>query len=282
MEQTGLVLEGGGMRGVYTAGVLDFFLEQELHFPYVIGVSAGACQAASYVSRQPGRNKKVNIGYIREPRYLSYRNLLKSRSLFGMDFIFDEIPKKLEPFDFDTFYQSPQRYVIGTTNCHSGEPVYFDKETCGPELILKVLRASSSLPFVSPIVKVNGLDLLDGGISDPIPVRQSIAAGNRKHLVVLTRPHGYRKKAFSHPWLARRAYKAYGGLVQAMLDRHQVYNDTLDFIDSLEQEGGAFVIRPSKPLQVSRLERNVQKLTELFNLGYEDAKDAYSRIVNWA
>lgn len=281
MEKIGLVLEGGGMRGVYTAGVLDFFLEQEFHLPYVIGVSAGACHAASYISRQHGRNKKVNIGFIRDPRYLSYRNLLQSRSLFGMDFIFNEIPNKLVPFDYNTFYQSPQRYVIGTTNCQTGEPVYFNKEECGPDLILKVLMASSSLPFVSPIVNINGLDLLDGGITDPIPINRSMADGNEKHLIVLTRPRDYRKTAFKQKWLAQKVYRKYDGLVQAMVNRHQIYNNTLDLIENLEQEGKAIVLRPSKPIQVDRLEKNVQKLNELFALGYQDASSAHWRILEW-
>jgi len=198
-----------------------------------------------------------------------------------MDFMFDEIPYKLVPFDYPTFEQSPQRYFIGTTNCHTGAPVYFEKKDGGQDLLLKALRASSSLPFVSPIVTINGLDLLDGGISDPIPVHKSITDGNIRHLIVLTRPQGYRKKAFKQKWFAKRFYRNYEGLVEAMLNRHQVYNSTLDLIEDLEQKGQAIVIRPTKPLPVDRLEKNPQKLTALYDLGYEDAQKIYPQILHW-
>lgn len=278
ISSTGLVLEGGGMRGLFTAGILDFFLDKKLHLPYVIGVSAGACHAASYISRQWGRNSRVNIGYIQDPRYLSYRNLIKTKSLFGMDFVFNEIPNHLEPFDYETFYQSEQSYFIGTTDCVTGEPIYFDAKKSTPDLILKVLMASSSLPFVSPTVEIEGKVLLDGGIVDPIPVRKSMEDGNTKQVIILTRNKDYRKKPFKLKWLANRFYSKYPEFTKAMLKRHEVYNGTLEFIEELENSGKAFVIRPSEPLMVGRMEKNPVKLTELYKLGYRDAESSFEKL----
>ncbi|TCS84467.1 patatin-like phospholipase family protein [Tepidibacillus fermentans] len=279
MEGVGLVLEGGGMRGVYTAGVLEFFMEQDLYFPYVIGVSAGACNACSYISRQKGRNKRVTIDYVNDPRYLSYRNLWKEKSIFGMDFIFDEIPKRLDPFDFETFNHSKQRFIVGTTDVFTGKPVYFDRESV--EDVLQLVRASSSLPFAAPTVHIDGYTLLDGGIADPIPIRKSIKDGNLKNVIVLTRNRGYRKRPFKYKWLAKRKYPRYQGLIDAMVNRHQVYNETLDFIKQLEEEKKAFVIRPSQPLSVKRTEKDQKKLEELYHQGYEDAKKSYIHLKRW-
>lgn len=172
LENTGLVLEGGGMRGVYTGGILEYFMEQDLYFPYVIGVSAGACHAASYLSRQRNRNKTVNIDYASHPQYLSYKNLWKKRQLFDMEFIFHEIPEKHVPFDFETYFNSPERFLVGTTDCETGQSVYFEKEGTNDDA-LNLLQASSSLPFIAPAVNYRGKQLLDGGISDPIPVRKA-------------------------------------------------------------------------------------------------------------
>lgn len=278
ISSTGLVLEGGGMRGLFTAGILDLFLDKKLHLPYVIGVSAGACHAASYISRQWGRNSRVNIGYIRDPRYLSFRNLIRTKSLFGMDFLFNEIPNHLEPFDYKTFYESKQSYFIGTTDCVTGKAIYFDAKKSTPDLILKALMASSSLPFVSPTVEVEGKVLLDGGIVDPIPVRKSMEYGNTRQVIILTRNKDYRKKPFKAKWLANSFYSKYPEFTKAMLKRHEVYNETLELIEELENSGKAFVIRPSEPLQVGRLERDPEKLTELYKLGYQDAERCYEQL----
>jgi predicted patatin/cPLA2 family phospholipase len=270
MNGVGLVLEGGGMRGVYTAGVLEFLLEKELHFNYVIGVSAGACNAASYISRQRGRNKAVTIDMVNDRRYLSLRNLIKGGSLFGWDFIFHEVPNKLVPFDYDTFYNSPAAFVAGATDCNTGKAVYFSKDQI--ERNFDVLRASSSLPLVSPIVTIDGLELLDGGLADPIPLRKSIQDGNQKNVIVLTQNKGYLKKPDSLMRLYKAKYKKYPALLQTMMARHQLYNDTLQYIEQLEKEGSCMVIRPQNPLQVGRLEKDSAKLVDLYQNGYEDAK----------
>jgi len=276
MNNIGLVLEGGGMRGVYTSGVLDYFMDENLYFPYVIGVSMGACNAASYISKQRGRNKIVNIEYVNDKRYLSYRGLLRDKSLFGMDFIFDYIPNNLTPFDFDTYINSEQKFIIVTTDCETGKPVYFNKNDDVDTL--KIIRASSSLPFISKIVEIKGKKLLDGGITDSIPVKKALEDGNEKLVVVLTRDSEYIKKPFKLKRLAKRVYSKYPNLVNAMLERYIMYNNTLKYIKELESQGKAFVIRPSRQLNVGRVERNQNKLRKLYDMGYEEAKAYGSKL----
>ncbi|TCN24867.1 patatin-like phospholipase family protein [Mesobacillus foraminis] len=276
----GLVLEGGGMRGVYTAGVLEYFLEKEISFPYVIGVSAGAAMAASYLSKQKGRNKRVNIELVKDPRYLSWRNYFKNRQLFGMDFIFDEIPNKLVPFDYDEFFKSKSQFVIGTTDCLTGEPVYLTKEDYGEEM-LKAIKASSSLPFIAPEIHFKNRILLDGGISDPIPLGKSQKDGNKRNVVILTRNEGYLKKPSKFHFLVKRKYPEYTGLQRALADRYRKYNETVEYLREEEKKGNTVVIRPAKPLDVGRIERNPVKLENLYVQGYQDAKLAAERLAAW-
>lgn len=278
--KAGLVLEGGGMRGVYTAGVLEYFLEQEIFFPYVIGVSAGAAMAASYLSKQKGRNKTVNIGFVKDPRYLSWKNYFKFRQLFGMDFIFDEIPNKLVPFNYEDFYKNESEFVVGTTDCLTGEPVYLKKEDYGKEM-LEAIKASSSLPFVAPEIHFKNRILLDGGISDPIPLRKSQQDGNKRNVVILTRNEGYLKKPSRYHFLVKRKYPEYTGLQKALADRYRKYNETVSYLADEEKRDNALVIRPTKPLDVGRIERNPVKLEKLYIQGYKDAKLAAGRLSSW-
>ncbi|PLS01576.1 patatin-like phospholipase family protein [Neobacillus cucumis] len=280
LNQTGLVLEGGGMRGVYTAGILEYFLEQELFFPYVIGVSAGACNAASYLSKQKGRNKAVTVNYASDPRYISWRNYFKNRQFFGMDFIFDEIPNKHVPYHYDVFYNSPSEFVVGTTDCMSGQPIYFNKQDYGSDL-LTVLRASSSLPFIAPEIRYQDKILLDGGISDPIPIKKAQKDGFKKNIVILTRNKGYLKKPSKFHFLVNRKYPNYTGLQQSLRTRYQIYNETLDYLEKEEEAGSVLIIRPSEPLKVGRMERNPQRLEALYNQGYRDAKASMHQIVSY-
>lgn len=276
MENVGLVLEGGGMRGLYTCGVLEFFMENNLYFNYVIGVSAGACNAVSYIAKQKGRNKKVNIEYVKDWRYMSFRNLLREKSFFGMNFIFDEIPKKHVPFDFEAFEKANCEFLIGTTDCNTGKPIYLSKEDLGEEF--QALRATSSLPLISPIVNFKGYELLDGGISDSIPIVKSVKDGNKKNIIILTRNKEYRKSPIKYTKLIKLKYKKYPLLVKTMMERYKSYNETLDYIEQLEREGNVIVIRPSQALKVGRLERDPEKLQELFENGYEDAKNSLDKI----
>lgn len=279
MENVGLVLEGGGMRGLYTCGVLEFFMEKDLYFNYIIGVSAGACNAVSYIARQKGRNKKVNLQFTKDWRYMSFRNLLLKKSFFGMDFIFEEIPRKYVPFDFETFHKATCRFLVGTTDCNTGKPVYLNKEDLTEGFY--ALRATSSLPFISPIVDFKGYELLDGGISDSIPIVKSMEDGNTKNIIILTRNKEYRKSPMKYTNLAKLKYKKYPLLIKTMTDRYRSYNKTLEYIEQLESEGKVLVIRPLQELKVGRLEKNTEKLRVLFESGYEDAKNYYDKIMEF-
>lgn len=275
MVEAGLVLEGGGMRGLYTAGVLEYFMEQNLYFPYNIGVSAGACMAASYLSRQKGRNKKVNLGYVEDKRYISFTNFIRKREVFGMDFIFDEIPNRLVPFDMDTFRNSPEKFVVVTTDCETGEPVYYDKTNHGDDLVL-LLRASSSLPFVASSVEYQGRHLLDGGIVDPIPIKKAQEDGFEKNVIILTKPEGYYKRPSKLTSFLK--YKKHPKVSELLSVRYKIYNETMRYIDEQEKLGKVYVIRPSKTLPVGRMERNKERLEELYELGWHDAKGHYEKL----
>jgi len=277
LEQAALVLEGGGFRGVYTSGVLAFFMEKRLHFCYVIGVSMGACNAASYISRQRGRNRIVNIRYVNDARYMSYLRLFTRGELFGMEFIFDTIPNALVPFDFKTFMESDQKCFTTVTDCKTGEPLYYEKGELGGDY-MKILRASSSLPYVAKPVHYKGRVLMDGGLSDSIPIEKSIHDGNRKNVLVLTRPKGYRKKCSRLFFLARFRYPRYRGLYRSLKSRHLRYNATLEYIDQLEEKGRVFVIRPRFPLAARRIERNKDKLYAVYDQGYADARASYKTL----
>lgn len=273
--RAGLVLEGGGMRGVYTAGVLEYFLDEGIRFPYLVAVSAGACQATSYLSEQKGRNRMVSIDYVRHPDYLSVRNWFRERSLFGMDLLFNTLPNKLVPFDYDAFYRNPAAFWVVTTDAVTGEPCYKEKNETGPDgRFMDYIRASSSLPYVSPPVRLDGRVLFDGGVSDPIPVGKSERDGNAFHVIVLTREAGYRKRPGRNMrWLAKRIYPEYAGLRDAMERRWQVYNASLERAEALEREGRAVILRPPAGTGVDRMTKDERKLAALYEWGYRHAKE---------
>ncbi|WP_343076281.1 patatin family protein [Pullulanibacillus sp. KACC 23026] len=266
MSKKGLVLEGGGMRGAYTAGILETLLEEDISFPYVIGVSAGACVASSYISGQKGRNRRVNIDLVRHPDYLSFKNILTKGQVFGMDFLFDRVPRELDPFDFDTFYKNLQEFVLVTTNCETGEPYYLNAPMDKEELLLS-FRATSSLPYMAPIVSLHNLSLLDGGLSDPVPIKKAFQDGCEKVVVVLTRNPGYRKDPSNVPKIFRYKYRHFPKVIDAILQRYKVYNESMDYLEAAESRGEAFIIRPKEPLKVKRVERNPVKLAELYEQG---------------
>ncbi|WP_343033768.1 patatin family protein [Alkalicoccus luteus] len=269
MNQTGLVLEGGGMRGVFTSGVLEYLLESNIQLPFVVGVSAGACNAASYISGQHGRNREVTIGYADHPEYISFKRLLRQGELFNMDLIFDTIPNIEQPFHYQQFFSSPQQFYVGVTDCITGETIYYEKSDAGRNFNL-LLRASSSLPMVAKPVPFEGRMLMDGGISDPIPLKKSLDAGNKKHIIVLTQSAGYRKQpAKRGMWYFRRKYKGFPGLIQIVENRYRCYNDQLDQVQQLELEGKAFVIRPEDLSSVTRTDRNKERLEKLYRHGYD-------------
>lgn len=280
MKQIGLVLQGGGMRGVYTSGVLDYFMEQNLYFPYVIAVSAGACNASAYLSRQKGLAKIMHINYINDSRYMGYTNLFLKKGIFNMDFIFDEIPRKLEPFHFETFHASEQRFIVGVTDCSTGASVYYDKQDCAN--IFTIIRASCSMPFVTSIVDYQGTKLLDGGIADPIPIERSITDGNQRNVIVLTNEGSHLiSKPPNLTWLARTVYPQYKSLIASIFNHYNVYNQTMNRITHLINENKVFVIRPSRSIKIKGIERNPKKLIELYDQGYEDTKNSYDKIRTW-
>jgi predicted patatin/cPLA2 family phospholipase len=279
-ENIGLVLEGGGLRGVYTSGVIRFFYDKGVTFPYVIGVSMGACNGANYVSRQPERNRIVNIEYVNDSRYISYRNLITKGELFGMDFIFNTIPFSLVPFDQETFFKNKIKFIIGVTDCETGEAVYFEKGEVGED-IMDIFRATCSLPFISRPIHFNGRVLMDGGLADSIPLEKSIEDGNKRNVLVLTRPKGYRKRPSLLNRLICLLYPQYKGLRSALINRHLKYNTTMDLVDRLEEKGDVFVIQPEAEIDAGRIERNKVKLHAAYELGYNDAALGYERLKNF-
>lgn len=271
LHKTGIVLEGGGMRGVYTSGVHEYLLEKSIYYPYVVGVSAGASNSCNYVARQKGRGRRTNLDYLNDWRYMSLRSLLLKGSYFGLDFIFDDIPNRLDPFDYKTFYDSPGIFRIGATNCISGEVEYFDKQEITTRF--EHLKASCSLPFLSPIIKINDIPYLDGGIADPIPVGKALADGCEHVVVVLTQPQGYRKKGMPKKasMLYRTVFRKYPALIKTLENRHIHYNETITFIEELERQGKATIIRPDGSLKLRRFEKDTEVLGKLFEQGYRDA-----------
>jgi len=269
------------MRGVYTAGVLRYFMDRNLYFPYVIGVSMGACNGANYVARQPERNRIVNIHYVRDSRFLSHRRLIFRGELFGMQFIFDTLPHDLVPFDFETFKRSEQRFILAAFDCMSGETVYFDKGELDEAGFRTLLQAGSSPPLVQKPMLYQGRIFMDGGIGEPVPLQKSMEDGNRRHVLILTRPKGYRKKTSRIRWLIRRRYPFYEGLHRVYAARHEHYNETMDRIDRFEAEGKVFVIRPMQSLPVGRVTRNTQKLYTVYNHGYAEAGKDYPALCSY-
>lgn len=264
-----IVLEGGATRGVFTSGILDYLMEEDLYFSHVIGVSAGSCNGVDYVSRQIGRTKKCMIPEKKEYSYYSgVRSAIKEKSILDMDMVFDTFPKKIYPFDFETYFQSDMVCEIVTTNCETGKAEYMTEQS-NPDRLMKLCRASSSMPLLSPIVNIDGVPYLDGGLADSVPIRRALQSGNEKIVLVLTRNPGYRKKPISKGTvkLYRRAYKKYPNLVHAAIYRNHVYNKTMELVERLEEEEKIFVIRPLVPT-VSRLERDETALTAFYQHGY--------------
>ena len=277
----GLVLEGGGMRGLYTVGVLDCLMDRNFLADYVIGVSAGAGNGISYVSGQKGRSYRVDVNYLEDKRYISLQNFLKTGSVFGMDFIFDIVPKHLDPFDYKAFLASPCEFVAGVTNVRTGKPVYFGKQPdIGSEC--KVLRASAAIPLFSPMVRFQGGLYLDGGTADPIPVRRALEDGCDKVIVVLTRDRTYIKGPEKFRHLYRRKLREYPHMIDTLDRRHEMYNGTRAYLKTLEQEGRALVIAPSEPLLIGRFEKDRAVLDRVRDLGYRDTQAAWDAIAAMA
>ncbi len=264
------------MRGLYTAGVLDFFLDKGIDFNAVYGVSAGSVNGCNYLAKQKGRTYHIYTDFIDDKRYASVDNLIRTGNFFGTEMNYDEIPNKLLPYDYDEFLKYQGDFYAVITDCTTGLPKYKKVTDLREELYM--LRASCSLPLMAEMVEVDGVPCLDGGLSDSIPVRQSVKDGHRKNVVILTRDVEYRKQPNRLMSLMKLKYSAYPNLIHAMEQRHIVYNRTLEYIERQEKKGNLFVIRPSRPVKVGRLEKDKEKLTRLYKRGYIEAKREYDRL----
>lgn len=268
-NNTGLVLEGGGLRGVFTCGVLDCFMDHGIRFPFAVGVSAGACNGLSYMSGQRGRAKSSNIDLMDKHHYIGFKYLLTQRNIMDFKLLFEDFPERIIPYDYDAYFSNPARFVMVTTNCLTGKAEYFEEKSSSKR-VMDIVRASSSLPFVSPIAYVDGVPMLDGGIADSIPVRYALSQGYERLVVILTRNKGYRKQN-SEMRAAKVFYRKYPNLQKALSQRNAVYNQTMDLIERLEDEGRITVIRPIRPVEVGRMEKDTAKLTMLYQEGYDIA-----------
>lgn len=268
-KSSGLILEGGGMRGVFTCGVLDNFMDRGIRFPYTIGVSAGACNGLSYMSSQRGRGKFSNIDMLEKYHYIGFKQLLTKGNIMDFELLFHTFPEKIVPYDYERYAQIEERYEMVTTSCLTGKACYYEEKN-DPKRIIDIVKASSSLPFVCPVAYVDGEPMLDGGIADSIPLRRAQELGYDNNVVILTRNKGYRKpdKPTSIPPFFYRKYPA---LKEAIRRRNALYNEQISLVEELEDRGKLVVLRPQKPIEVDRMERDTRKLLDLYEEGYNVA-----------
>jgi len=265
-RNTGLVLEGGGMRGVFTSGVLDGFMKNGLYFHYVVAVSAGACNGLSYMSRQIRRARISNIDYLAKYKYIGLRHLVTQGCIFDQKLLYDDFPNTLLPYDYDAYFSNAATFEMVTTNCLTGRACYLT-EKHDRQRLLDIVRASSSLPYVSKIVTVDGVPMLDGGIVDSIPVMRAMEQGHHTNVVVLTRNYGYRSTEKDHK-IPRFIYKNYPRLRVVLSHRCEAYNQQLDMVEQMERAGQIVCIRPERPLEVGRIEKDTDKLERLYEEGF--------------
>ena len=263
---TGLVLEGGGMRGVFTSGVLDAFMKHDIQFKYVVAVSAGACNGLSYISRQPRRARYSNIDMLHQYDYIGLRHLVSQGCIFDPDLLYDKFPNELIPFDWKTYSENPATFEMVVTNCATGRAEYLSEKNDNNRL-QDICRATSSLPYVSKVWMVDGKPMLDGGIVDSIPVERAMATGHEHNVVIMTRNYGYRHKS-KDVKIPPFIYKKYPRLRLALSKRVATYNRQLQLVEDLEREGRVEVIRPQRPMDVGRMERNTSRLEKLYEEGF--------------
>lgn len=266
----GLVLEGGGMRGIYTVGVLDAFRKYNFMPDYIIGVSAGASNAVSYISKQDGRALRTNVNYINDKRYLSLENYIKTGSLFGMDFLYNDIPNRLDPFNYESFFANPCEFKVGVTNAKTGKAEFYWKDALYDGST--VLKASSSIPLAAPPVKYRGELYFDGGTSAPIPVSEALKDGCEKLIVVLTRARDFVKPPLKLFPLVAWKMREYPAMVELLKRHHEVYRENQEEIRRLEAEGKAIVIAPSAPLKIDRFEKSKERLMTAYHQGFVDGE----------
>ncbi|MDF9867727.1 putative patatin/cPLA2 family phospholipase [Bacilli bacterium PM5-3] len=279
MLNAGLILEGGGMRGAYTAGVLDCLIDNKIYFKNVYGVSAGSCHACSYLSQQKERAIHTITDYLDDKNYASFYSLVKTGDFFGAKMVYDDIPNKLIPFDYQTFIDSPMNLYAILTNCRTGKAEYHLLKDLYVDTIK--IRASSSLPLLSKMVSIDNELYLDGGISDSIPLEFSQVQGNKKNVIVLTQHSGYKKKPNRLTSIMKLFYKKYPLLINAIKTRHLKYNDTLELIEKGKKDNTVFVIQPKNPVKIGRLEKDTAKLWDLYKEGYYDMLDNLDKMIEF-
>lgn len=273
-KQMGLVLEGGGMRGAFTCGVLDYMMDMGIEFPYVIGVSAGACHALSFLSRQRGRARFSAIDMYQKYRYIGMRYWWKQGSIIDRNLLYHRFQDELYPFDYDAYRRNPARFEVVTTNCLTGQPCYMEEKR-DMERLRAMLKASSSLPFVCPITYVDGIPMLDGGITDSIPLMRAVQNGYELNVVVSTRHRGFRKTEESF-FLTSLIYRRYPHLCQSIQRNIPLYNKQLELLEQMEDMGRILLIRPSKTVDLGVLEGRVSVLISLYEEGYANAEKILS------
>ncbi len=276
MYQAGLVLEGGGMKGAYTSGVLDFFLEKNLEFSSCYGVSAGAANLCSFLSKQKRRGFRSLTEYMGNKRISGWYSMVTNGNIIDPDFTYDLVPNYLLPFDRKTYEKYEGKAYAVVTNVETGKAEYLSMKEV--DQAMEAVKASTALPLVFQIVTINGKKYLDGGLADSIPIQRSILEGNKKNVIVLTKEEGYIRKPSENLNLIRLRYYKYPKVYEVMKERHLAYNETMEYIRLLQKEGKVFVLQPKEKNEISRLEKNSKKMEELYQRGYEDAKNKYDAL----
>lgn len=277
-SKIGLVLEGGGVRGIYTAGVLDVFMEHGVQFDGVIGVSAGAVHGCSFMSGQKGRSIRYYKKYCADPRFMGFRSWLRTGDVVGVDFCYHELPEKLDIYDHEAFRRRHGEFYVVCSNVRTGKPEYL--QITDMEKQIDLLRASATLPYLSRIVEVDGMELLDGGCTDSVPVEAFRRLGFSRNVVIRTRPRGYRKKP-ELKWLSAAAYRKYPAFVEALRSHAQRYNKAAWLIEALERRGEVFMIAPEQSLEIGRLEKDPQNVQRVYDIGRQDGEKYLQDMLRW-
>lgn len=275
--KVGLLLEGGAMRGMYTVGALDCLMKNNIKVDGIVGVSAGALFGINYKSKQPGRALRYNLKYCKKKNYMGFYSLITTGDIMNKRFCFDKLIHELDPIDYDTFKNSPEDFWAVVTNMETGKAEYIKVDDLTKQEQVEALRASGSMPFVSKPVEINGNKYLDGGTADSIPIDKIMELGYDKIIVILTRTAGYRKEK-GNTTLAKLKYKKYPSFIKTIEDRYLMYNDELDKISKLEKDNKIFVVRPSRKVNIKRIEKNSKRIQEMYDLGVEDMEKSIEKL----
>lgn len=280
IKNTALILEGGGFRAMFSAGVLEIFLENNLFFESVYSVSAGAAYGVSYISKQAGRNLAVN-DYIADKRYCSWNNQIKKGSMFDWEFVYETIPQELILFDYDALKNSESKFYVGTSNCKTGESEFYLLNNADKKDFRTILAASGSLPFIAPMVHYDGKTLMDGGLSDSIPFEYALKHGHERAVVILTQPKAYLKGPMKYPAIFKWYYRKYPKVYDMLLTRAERYNESIKKLEEREREGVVYVIRPPLVLDIKRIENDPQKTAAIYHRAVKQAQEEFHQLQEW-